>query len=112
MPVSAIYQHYTRGHMTKPNPKNDASTLLNEAKKTAQAQAMAAVNQEFERQQVLLEQVSVLLIETGAIKLPIEKIREALQTAVSISAKGYTGQKRGPKPKNPLMPTVNGGSNA
>ena len=98
--------------MTKPNLKNDATTLLSEAKKTAQAQAMAAVNQEFERQQILLEQVSVLLIETGAIKLSLEKIREAFQLAVANSTKGYTGQKRGPKPKNSLMLTVNGDSHA
>lgn len=98
--------------MTKQNPKNNAATLLSEAKKTAQAQAMAAVNQEFERQQVLLEQVSVLLIETGAIKLSIEKIRETFQLAVAHSSKGYTGQKRGPKPKNATTQVVTGGSNA
>lgn len=98
--------------MTKPNPKNDTSTLLSEAKKKAQAQAMAVVNQEFERQQVLLEQVSVLLIETGAIKLSIEKIREAFQLAVAHSSKGYTGQKRGPKPKNATTQVVTGGSHA
>lgn len=98
--------------MTKPNPKNDAATLLSEAKKTAQAQAIAVVNQEFERQQVLLEQVSVLLIETGAIKLSIEKIREAFQLAVANLSNGYKGQKRGPKPKNATTQVVTGGSNA
>ena len=98
--------------MTKPNLKNDAATLLSEAKKSAQAQAIAAVNQEFERQQLLLEQVSVLLIETDAIKLSIEKIREAFQLAVAHSSKGYTGQKRGPKPKNATTQVLTGGSHA
>ena len=98
--------------MTKQNSKNDATSLLSEAKKTAQAQAMAAVKQEFERQQILLEQVSVMLIETGAIKLSLEKIREAFQLAVANSSKGYTGQKRGPKPKNAATQVVNGDSHA
>lgn len=79
--------------------KIDAASLLAEARKKAQAEAIDAVKQQFERQQLLLEQVSVLLIETDAIKLTIEKIREAFETAVSNAEKKvYTGAKRGPKP--------------
>lgn len=79
--------------------KIDAASLLAEARKKAQAEAIDAVKQQFERQQLLLEQVSVLLIETDAIKLTIEKIREAFETAVSSSSKKpYSGAKRGPKP--------------
>lgn len=93
--------------------KIDAASLLAEARKKAQAEAIDAVKQQFERQQLLLEQVSVLLIETDAIKLTIEKIREAFETAVSNSEKKlYVGAKRGPKPKESDEHSMkNGGAN-
>lgn len=96
--------------MSEISSKTDAISLLNEARKKAQQDAIDAVKQEFEKQQVLLDQVSVLLIETGAIKLPIEKIREAFEAAVSnAEKKPYFGAKRGPKPKQSDEHSMNNG---
>lgn len=99
--------------MSEISHKTDALSLLTEARKKAQQDAIDAVKQDFEKQQVLLDQVSVLLIETDAIKLPVEKIRQALESAVSNSAKKlYVGAKRGPKPKESDEHSIkNGGAN-
>jgi hypothetical protein len=102
--------HFERYNMSEISHKTDALSLLTEARKKAQQDAIDAVKQDFEKQQVLLDQVSVLLIETGAIKLSITKIREVFESAVANSVKKvYTGAKRGPKPKEADEYSMNNG---
>jgi hypothetical protein len=102
MPASAgnhKFAHSKGVNMSEQMAKVDVSSFINEARKKAEQEALDAVKFEFDKQQVTLKQVSILLLETGAVKLPLEKIRACLETAVVESKRFVSVKKRGPKPK-------------
>ena len=86
--------------MSEQTTKVDVTSFINEARKKAELEALDAVKLEFEKQQVTIKLVSIHLIETGAVKLPIETIKACLENAVTESKRLGSGKKRGPKPKS------------